>query len=116
MDKVKHFSESHSWQVMALGFQPLRAGPRPHVLTTSRWYSLRQSPPSQNFSPNTGMGCEAWVQTNTGLAQPPKANFCSGRTSLYLWISCREHAGDETDGQRGLSSIQNDCQFVTLNP
>ena len=72
MDKVKHFSESHSWQVMALGFQPLRAGPRPHVLTTSRWYSLRHSPPSQNFSQTLGWDVRPGSRQTLGLPSHQK--------------------------------------------
>lgn len=72
MDKVKHFSKPHSWQVTALGFQPTRAGPGPRALTTSRQCSLRRSPPSQNVSPNTGRGVRPGSKQALGLPSRQK--------------------------------------------
>lgn len=99
---------------MALGFQLVL---RPVLLTTAR-EGLRHAPFSQNFSPNTGTGCEAWIQTSSELAELSIAKPCTGEMPLqlwtYLWTSCRAQAGDRTDRQSGFSKSPNDCQNCVL--
>ena len=99
---------------MALGFQLVL---RPVLLTTAR-EGLRHAPFSQNFSPNTGTGCEAWIQASSELAELSIAKPCTGETPLqpwaYLWTSRRAWAGDGTGGQSSFSKSPNDCQNCML--